>query len=67
MLKLLMLKKKQLKMHHLSLKRIFKRELITKILRRKHETLVQASMKLGEAIYKSQEKKPGSSADGSKK
>ena len=27
-----------------------------KILKRKTETLVQASMKLGEAIYKSQEK-----------
>ena len=32
-----------------------------KILRKKTETLVQASMKLGEAIYKAQEKKPDSS------
>ena len=37
-----------------------------KILRKKTETLVQASMKLGEAIYKSQEKKPDSSKDGDK-
>jgi molecular chaperone DnaK len=34
--------------------------------KKKTETLVQASMKLGEAIYKSQEKKPDSSADGDK-
>jgi len=35
-------------------------------IKKKNETLVQASMKLGEAIYKSQEKKPGSSNDNSK-
>ena len=35
-------------------------------LKKKTETLVQASMKLGEAIYKSQEKKPDSSKDGDK-
>ena len=35
-------------------------------IKKKTETLVQASMKLGEAIYKSQEKKPGSSKDGDK-
>ena len=35
-------------------------------LKKKTETLVQASMKLGEAIYKSQEKKEGSSKDGDK-
>ncbi len=34
--------------------------------KKKTETLVQASMKLGEAIYKSQEKKPDSSKDGDK-
>jgi len=33
-------------------------------IKKKTETLVQASMKLGEAIYKSQEKKPDSSKDG---
>ena len=32
-------------------------------IKKKNETLVQASMKLGEAIYKSQEQKPGSSND----
>jgi molecular chaperone DnaK len=32
-------------------------------IKKKTETLVQASMKLGEAIYKSQEKKPDSSKD----
>merc|ERR1711967_229613 len=32
-------------------------------IKKKTETLVQASMKLGEAIYKSQEKKPDSSND----
>ena len=36
-------------------------------IKKKSETLVQASMKLGEAIYKSQEKKPDSSNDGDKK
>jgi len=35
-------------------------------IKKKTETLIQASMKLGEAIYKSQEKKPGSSKDGDK-
>jgi len=35
-------------------------------LKKKTETLVQASMKLGEAIYKSQEKKPDSSDDANK-
>ena len=34
--------------------------------KKKTESLVQASMKLGEAIYKSQEKKPDSSKDGDK-
>jgi len=35
-------------------------------IKKKNETLVQASMKLGEAIYKSQEQKPDSSNDGGK-
>jgi molecular chaperone DnaK len=35
-------------------------------IKKKTETLVQASMKLGEAIYKSQEKKPDSSNNGDK-
>ena len=35
-------------------------------IKKKTETLVQASMKLGEAIYKSQEKKAHSSKDGDK-
>ena len=35
-------------------------------IKKKTETLVQASMKLGEAIYKSQEKKEGSAKDGDK-
>jgi len=35
-------------------------------IKKKNETLVQASMKLGEAIYKSQETKPDSSNDGDK-
>jgi len=35
-------------------------------IKKKTETLVQASMKLGEAIYKAQEKKPDSSKDGDK-
>ena len=38
----------------------------TEDIKKKTETLVQASMKLGEAIYKSQEKKDGSSKDGDK-
>jgi molecular chaperone DnaK len=38
----------------------------TEDIKKKTETLVQASMKLGEAIYKSQEKKPDSSKDGDK-
>jgi len=36
-------------------------------IKKKTETLVQASMKLGEAIYKSQEKKSDSSKDGGEK
>jgi len=36
------------------------------VIKKKTETLVQASMKLGEAIYKSQEKKPDSSKEGDK-
>ena len=36
-------------------------------IKKKTETLVQASMKLGEAIYKSQEKKSDSSKDGEEK
>jgi len=36
-------------------------------IKKKTETLVQASMKLGEAIYKSQEKKPDSSANNEEK
>ena len=36
-------------------------------IKKKTETLVQASMKLGEAIYKSQEKKEGSPKDGEEK
>jgi len=39
----------------------------TEDIKKKIETLVQASMKLGEAIYKSQEKKSSSSKDGEKK
>ena len=35
----------------------------TEEIKKKTETLVQASMKLGEAIYKSQEKKEGSTKD----
>jgi len=38
----------------------------TEDIKKKTESLVQASMKLGEAIYKSQEKKPDSSKDGDK-
>ncbi|WP_415284684.1 molecular chaperone DnaK [Candidatus Pelagibacter sp. Uisw_130] len=38
----------------------------TEDIKKKTETLVQASMKLGEAIYKSQEKKEGSSKDDNK-
>jgi molecular chaperone DnaK len=38
----------------------------TEDIKKKTETLVQASMKLGEAIYKSQEKKEGSSKDSDK-
>ena len=38
----------------------------TEDIKKKTETLVQASMKLGEAIYKSQEKKEGSPKDGEK-
>ena len=61
-LKLLMLKKKQLKMHHLSLKEALKGT-DNEDIKKKTEALVQASMKLGEAIYKSQEKKPVSPDD----
>jgi molecular chaperone DnaK len=49
-----------------SLKEALKGEDIEDI-KKKIESLVQASMKLGEAIYKSQEKKPDSSKDGDKK
>ena len=38
----------------------------TEDIKKKTETLVQASMKLGEAIYKSEEKKEGSSKEGDK-
>ena len=38
----------------------------TEDIKKKTETLVQASMKLGEAIYKSQEKKQDPSNDGKK-
>jgi len=48
-----------------SLKEALKGEDIEDI-KKKTESLVQASMKLGEAIYKSQEKKPDSSNDGDK-
>ena len=48
-----------------SLKEALKGENIEDI-KKKTESLVQASMKLGEAIYKSQEKKPDSSKDGDK-
>ena len=48
-----------------SLKEALKGEDIENI-KKKTESLVQASMKLGEAIYKSQEKKPDSSKDGNK-
>jgi molecular chaperone DnaK len=39
----------------------------TEDIKKKTETLVQASMKLGEAIYKAQEKKEGSPKDGDRK
>ena len=48
-----------------SLKEALKGEDIEDI-KKKTESLVQASLKLGEAIYKSQEKKPDSSKDGDK-
>ena len=48
-----------------SLKEALKGEDIEDI-KKKTESLVQASMKLGEAIYKSQENKPDSSKDGDK-
>jgi molecular chaperone DnaK len=48
-----------------SLKEALKGEDIEDI-KKKTESLVQASMKLGEAIYKSQEKKPDSSKNGDK-
>jgi len=48
-----------------SLKEALKGEDIDDI-KKKTESLVQASMKLGEAIYKSQEKKPASSKDSDK-
>ena len=38
----------------------------TEDIKKKTETLVQASRKLGEAIYKSQEKKDGTPKDGDK-
>ena len=52
-------------MPHKDLKESIKSDNIDDI-KKKTETLVQASMKLGEAIYKSQEKKPDSSKDGDK-
>ena len=58
-LKLLMQKKKQLKMLQSSLKEALKGT-DNEDIKKKTETLVQASMKLGEAIYKAQEKKPDS-------
>jgi molecular chaperone DnaK len=48
-----------------NLKEALKGENIDDI-KKKTESLVQASMKLGEAIYKSQEKKPDASKDGDK-
>ena len=61
-----MLKKKQLKMDQLHLKESLKGEDIEDI-KKKTEALVQASMKLGEAIYKSQQStKPDSSKDDGK-
>jgi molecular chaperone DnaK len=48
-----------------ALKEVIKENDIEDI-KKKTETLVQASMKLGEAIYKSQEKKEDSSKDGDK-
>ncbi|MDA9604864.1 molecular chaperone DnaK [Candidatus Pelagibacter sp.] len=57
--------KKAIEDSSLSLKEALKSEDIEDI-KKKTEILVQASMKLGEAIYKSQEKKPDSSKDGDK-
>ena len=52
-------------MHRLDLKEALKGT-DSEDIKKKNETLVQASMKLGEAIYKSQEQKPDSSKDGVK-
>merc|ERR1712093_271758 len=57
--------KKSIEDASLALKEALKKDDIEDI-KKKTETLVQASMKLGEAIYKSQEKKPDSSKDGDK-
>jgi len=57
--------KKESKMLPLDLKEAIKGT-DTEAIKKKTETLVQASMKLGEAIYKSQEKKEGSSKEGDK-
>ena len=58
-----MLIKRLLKIHYLLLKKLLKSDNIDDI-KKKTETLVQASMKLGEAIYKSQQKtKPDSGKD----
>jgi molecular chaperone DnaK len=57
--------KKAIEDSSLALKEVLKGEDIEDI-KKKTESLVQASMKLGEAIYKSQEKKPDSSKDGDK-
>ena len=64
-LKYLMLKKKAIEDASSSLKEALKGT-DTEDIKKKTETLVQASMKLGEAIYKSQEKKPDPSKDGDK-
>ena len=65
-LKFQMLKKKLLKMDLMLLKESLKGEDIEDI-KKKTETLVQASMKLGEAIYKSQQSsKPESNKDDGK-
>jgi molecular chaperone DnaK len=61
-----MLKKKLSRMHQSALKESLKGEDIEDI-KKKTETLVQASMKLGEAIYKAQQSaKPESGKDESK-
>ena len=62
-LKFLMLIKKAIEDASTDLKEAIKGT-DTEEIKKKTETLVQASMKLGEAIYKSQEKKEGSPKDG---